>query len=88
MVSIDAGTVAAMREHRTRQLAERLTAGSLGTGTDHVLVTETGKPINPSTRTQLMPKFVVATGVTHARLHLRHTHASTLCCWPVSRFTS
>ena len=79
VVSIDAGTVAVLREHRARQLAERLRAGSLWTDTDHVFVAETGQPLSPDTPSQLMPKLVRAARLPHARLHdLRHLHATTL----------
>lgn len=79
VVSLDADTVAAMREHRTRQVAERLRAGSLWTDTGHVFATETGKPLAPDTPSQLMPKLVAAAGLPHARLHdLRRLHATTL----------
>jgi len=79
VVSIDAGTVAMVREHRTRQIAERLKAGSLWTDTGHVFATETGGLLSPDTPTQLMPKLVAAAGVPRARLHdLRHLHATTL----------
>ncbi len=79
VVSIDGDTATILREHRTRQVAERLRAGSLWTDTGHVFVTETGKPLSPDTASQLMPKLVRAAGLPHARLHdLRHLHATTL----------
>ncbi len=79
VVSIDAETVSILREHRTRQVAERLRAGSLWTDTGHVFATETGGLLSPDTPTQLMPKLVRAAGLPHARLHdLRHLHATTL----------
>lgn len=79
VVSIDAGTVAVMREHRARQVAERLRAGSLWTDTGHVFATESGGLLSPDTPTQLMPKLVEVAGLPHARLHdLRHLHATTL----------
>jgi len=79
VVSIDAETVAIMREHRTGQLAERLKAGSLWTDTGHVFATEIGMPLSPDAPTQLMSKLVKAAGLPHARLHdLRHLHATTL----------
>ncbi len=79
VVSIDAGTVAVMREHRTRQAAERLRAGSLWTDTAHVFTTETGGLLSPDTPTHLMPTLVTLAGVPRARLHdLRHLHATTL----------
>ena len=79
VVSIDSQTAAIMREHRARQAAERLKAGSLWTDSGHVFVTETGHPVAPDTPSQLMPKLIKAAGVPHARLHdLRHLHATTL----------
>lgn len=63
VVSVDAGTVAIMREHRTRQIAERLKAGSLWTDTGHVFATETGTPLGPDTPSQLMAKLVMAAGL-------------------------
>jgi len=79
VVSIDAGTVAVMREHRMRQLAERLKAGGLWTDTDHVFVSECGGLLSPDTVSQRMPRLVKAAGLPHARLHdLRHLHATTL----------
>jgi len=79
VVSIDVGTAAVMREHRTRQLEERLKAGSLWTDTGHVFTTETGAPLSPDTPSQLMPMLVTAADLPHARLHdLRHLHATTL----------
>lgn len=79
VVSIDAGTVAIMREHRTRQLAERLAAGSLWTDSRHVFTTDTGTLLSPDTPTQLMPRMVARAGLPRARLHdLRHLHATTL----------
>lgn len=79
VVSLDAGTVAIMREHRTRQVAERLKAGSLWTDTGHVFVRADGGLLSPDTVSQLMPKLVATAGVPAAPLHdLRHVHATTL----------
>jgi integrase len=79
VVSIDPETVTLLREHRTRQVTERLRAGALWTDTGHVFVSEIGTPLNPDTVSQLMPKLVKKAGLQHARLHdLRHTHATTL----------
>jgi len=70
---------AIVREHRARQVTERLRAGSLWTDTGHVFATETGGLLSPDTPTQLMPRLVAAAGVPRARLHdLRHLHATTL----------
>jgi len=80
VVSIDAGTVDVMREHRKAQVAEQLAAGQwwLGDG-DLVFVAEQGAPLYPSTVSGLMRKLVVKSGAPPARLHdLRHLHATTL----------
>lgn len=53
IVSIDPGTVAALREHRTRQEAERRRAPG-----DVVFRREIGTPLNPSSPTQLMGKRI------------------------------
>ncbi len=80
VVSIDDGTVTVLREHRRRQLVERLAAGSTWDGrTDHVFLTGTGAPIHADTPSKLVPIFAKVAGVPTARLHdLRHCHATTL----------
>jgi integrase len=76
-VSLDAGTVAVLREHRRRQAAEQLVAGPLWQRADLVFVTETGRPVHPDTVSNLMPRF--GARLPHAPLHdLRHVHATTL----------
>jgi integrase len=58
VVSLDAGTVAAMREHRRRQLTERMRAGPLWVESGLVFTTEDGQPVYPDTLTALMRKLV------------------------------
>jgi integrase len=58
VASLDAGTVAAVREHRRRQLEERLAAGPLWVETGHVFTTEAGEPVHPDTPTSLMARFI------------------------------
>jgi integrase len=55
--SIDAGTVTAPREHRERQAAERLKAGSLWTDSGLVFCAETGGPVDPGSVSALMGKL-------------------------------
>lgn len=77
VVSLDAGTVAVLREHRKRQAAEQLAAGPLWEGTNLVFASETGRALYPDTVSNLMGRF--SAGLPHARLHdLRHLHATTL----------
>jgi len=90
-VSIDAGTVQMLREHRARQAEERLAAGLRWTDSDqYVFTTGWGSPIHPDTASSLMADLIKAHNTTvqavgagevlpHARLHdLRHFHATTL----------
>jgi len=90
MVSIDAGTVQVLREHRERQEAERLTVGPHWCGDDnkYVFTSAWGAPVHPDTVSSLMPVLLArhnanlaqgATELPRARLHdLRHVHATTL----------
>jgi integrase len=91
VVSIDAETVKVLREHGTRQKAERLALGDEWKGTDdYVFTTGCGEPIYPSTPSALLVKLVreyndpktgerPAEPLPPARLHgLRHVHATTL----------
>ncbi len=85
-ISLDAGTVQVLRQHRGQQVAERLIVGTDWLGGDYVFTTGFGAPIYPSTVTQLMPKLIAAHNqktpsepLPPARLHdLRHIHATTL----------
>ncbi|MCI0687042.1 MAG: site-specific integrase [Sporichthyaceae bacterium] len=58
VVSLDVGTVAAAREHRRRQLAERLQAGPYWTESGLIFTTELGTPVHPETPTLLMSKLI------------------------------
>jgi integrase len=86
-VSIDAGTVQVLRDHRKRQAQERLTVGPEWKGTDdYVFCTAWGEPIHPDTVSSLMTTLIRLhndqhpdDALPHARLHdLRHVHATTL----------
>ena len=80
IVSLDAGTIEVMREHRTMQLQERLAARQWWQGDDDLVFrAQDGQPLHSDTPTHLMRKLVARAGVPHARLHdLRHLHATTL----------
>ncbi len=91
-VSIDAGTVRVLKEHRARQAEELLTAGPEWIGDDdYVFTTAWGGPVHPDTVSSLIGDLVRAHNVTvgeagggevlpNARLHdLRHVHATTFC---------
>lgn len=59
VVGIDASTVGVLREHRSRQAAERLAAGSDWAGRDDlVFTTEYGDPVYPDSVSALMAKLI------------------------------
>ncbi len=76
-LSLDAGTVEALRRHRTLQLQERMAWG--GGWQDHglVFVREDGSPLNPSTIGQQLTVRARQAELPHVRVHdLRHTYAT------------
>jgi len=76
-VSLDAGTVAALRAHLQRQEAERARAGELWTASGYVFVREDGRPIDPDRITHLFRVAIDGCGLPRIRLHdLRHTAAT------------
>jgi integrase len=90
-VSLDAGTVQALRAHRDRQAVDQEIAQASWVGGDYVFTTGLGEPIHPDTPGQLMAKLIrnynnpedpaerPAEPLPHIRLHdLRHVHATTL----------
>lgn len=58
VVALDAGTVAVMREHRRRQLEERMKAGPLWRKSELVFTAEDGTAVYPDTLTALMRKLI------------------------------
>ena len=91
-VSIDPGTVQVLRDHRKRQVTQRLTVGPQwrGESDDYVFTSAWGEPVYPDTVSSLMSVLInrhnerQAAGnsgrpLPAARLHdLRHIHATTL----------
>ncbi|RZU20057.1 site-specific recombinase XerD [Kribbella rubisoli] len=91
VVSLDAGTIDALKAHRKLQAADQLVVGEAWTDTGHIFTTGLGQPIYPDTVTQLFGKVLRAYNepedpadrpakpLPHARLHdLRHVHATML----------
>ena len=77
-VALDPATVAALREHRKRQVSEQLAygAGYVQTG-GLVFVQEDGSPLHPDRVSKVFGAHVSALGGTRITLHgLRHTWAS------------
>jgi integrase len=78
MISMDATTVAALREHRRRQLEARLAFGSgYRDDLDLVFARADGSPIHPERLTRAFEAQLRKAALPHIRLHdLRHTCAS------------
>ena len=89
-VSIDAGTVQVLREHRDRQAADRDTVGPEWREGGYVFATGWGDPVHPDTVSSLVADLIRVHNssvagddpdglLPPARLHdLRHVHATTL----------
>jgi integrase len=77
-VALDADTVAALREHRKRQLEERLAAGEWWHNELGLVFTNAiGRPIHPQSFSEAFERHVAAAGLRRMPLHgLRHTHAT------------
>jgi len=77
VIALDATTIAALREHRVRQEAERAAAGTRWAQTGYVFTTPAGKPVAPDRMTRLFAKLVAASGLPPVTLHgLRHGAAT------------
>ncbi|MCW2935855.1 MAG: integrase family protein [Actinomycetia bacterium] len=63
VIALDKTTVAALREHRARQLGDGDTAGGRWAETGYVFATLTGKPVGPDRLTRLFRKLVAASGL-------------------------
>jgi integrase len=77
-VALDPATVAALREHRKRQLQERLAWGpAYESEHDLVFCGEDGSPIWPRSLSRAFERHARQAGLLAIRLHdLRHTHAT------------
>lgn len=76
-IALDPATVTAVRQHRTRQLEERLLLGSGYGDQDLVACQVDGSPIHPKNFSDAFEKANKAAGLPRIRLHdLRHTHAT------------
>ncbi len=76
-VALDPDTVAELREHRRRQVAERLLWGEAWTDTGLVFGREDGTPLDPAYVTRRFAALTARAGLPKIRLHdVRHTSAS------------
>jgi len=77
VVALDKTTIAALREHRLRQQAERAAARTWWAETGYVFTTRAGKPVGPDRMTRLFRKLVADAGLPPVTLHgLRHGAAT------------
>jgi integrase len=76
-VRLDKGSVAALREHRARQAAERLLMGAGWTDNDPVFCHPDGTALHPERFSRGFAEWVQKTGLPRIRLHdLRHGWAT------------
>ena len=76
-VALDPGTVDALREHRRRQLAERLLMGAGFTDHGLVFCRPDGGPLHPERFSRTFTEQAAKAGLPPIRLHdLRHTWAT------------
>jgi integrase len=76
-IALDTATLAALQEHRQRQLPERALLGSGYVDRDLVFARLDGSPVHPDYFSQAFDRAVARSGLPRIRLHdLRHTHAT------------
>ncbi len=78
-ITLDARTIEVLREHRRREVEERLAVGAGFVDHGLVFAGVDGAPIHPDTLSKAFDRLVAASGLPRLRLHdLRHTHATHL----------
>lgn len=78
-VALDDVCVAALREHRARQMERRLKVGALWQNLDLVFTTEVGTELQPSNVNRRFVALMAKAGVPRIPFHgMRHTHATLL----------
>lgn len=76
-ISIDVETATALREHRKRQLEDRMEWGSMWVDSGRVFTKENGEELHPETLSDKFQQLRTAAGLPPIRLHdLRHGAAS------------
>jgi integrase len=78
-VPLDNETIEQFKEHRRKQLSERMALGKYWQDTGYVFTQENGLPLFTNTVSDLYRKLIKKAGLRHNRLHdLRHAHATEL----------
>ena len=76
-MTLDVGTVAALREHRTRQLEQRLAVGPRWQESGLLFTWPDGRPIHPERFSRWFEQHARAAGLPKIRLHdVRHSYAT------------
>jgi len=76
-LALDPATVAALRQHRTRQLEQRLAVGSRWQDSGLVFTWPDGRPIHPQRFSTWFKQHARAAGLPRIRLHdMRHSYAT------------
>ena len=79
IVQLDSETLRLIKDHRRRQIEERMKAGSLWQEANYIFTQENGLPLDPSTPYQLFKKTAKKIGLRSESLHsIRHLHATEL----------
>jgi integrase len=79
IVQIDSNTLRLIRDHRKRQMEERIKAGSLWQEANYIFTQENGLPLDPSTPYQIFKRTAKRLGLRPESLHsIRHLHATEL----------
>jgi integrase len=79
MLRLPDSTVNALREHRVRQMEERLIAGQKWQDSGFVFTTRVGSPLDPRNVLRQFASVLRAAGMAHMRFHdLRHSCATLL----------
>jgi integrase len=78
-VALAPATLNVLKQHRRRQLQEKVALGPAYRDHDLVFASPLGTPIDPSNLRRAWARIVEATGLPHLRFHdLRHIHATLL----------
>lgn len=78
-IALDPATVAALREHRARQLERRLAVADVWQDLDLVFPSDVGTAINPANLAKRFAALIQAADVRRITIHgMRHTHATLL----------
>jgi integrase len=77
LIALTPSTVSVLKEHKRKQIAQRIVSGSTLKADDLLFSQEDGRPLLPGTVSHAWIKLIQRAGLKNIRLHdARHTHAS------------